>query len=192
MDEIGSNRTAVVNGRDYTGYIATFTGNVIAPLTPDPADIHIEDIAHSLSLQCRFTGHTRYHYSVGQHSWAVSWLVPDDYRMWGLLHDATEAYLSDIARPIKSLWPEYKGMEDKIMRAVAERFGLSPEFPMPQYVADVDDLLLGNEIKHLMPAHEVYQRWGTYPDIPKSYLAEMTPRTVEKLFLERYYELGGE
>lgn len=182
----------MVNGTDYTGGIATYTGRIMFPLTPSAEDICIEDIAHSLALQCRFTGHTRYHYSVGQHSWAVSYFVPEKWAMWGLLHDATEAYLSDIARPVKSLWPEYKGMEDKIMRAVAERFDLEPIFPMPDAVAEVDDLLLGNEIKYLMPPHEIYERWGTYPDIPSKFIAPMLPGAVEDAFMERYIELGGE
>lgn len=179
---------------DYAGGIATYTGNIIYPLNPDPADIYIEDIAHALSNQCRFTGHTRYFYSVAQHSMLVSEIVPDKYRMWGLLHDASEAYLSDMARPIKKM-PEfgefYLAAEDKLMAAVIERFGLENILPMPRSVKEADDILLGNEILNLMPTHEVYSGWEGTPQLRTGALTYMAPADAEALFLATYTYLGG-
>jgi uncharacterized protein len=82
-------------------WIQTYTGKQFWPLSPLPEDIVIEDIAHALSMQCRFGGHVRTFYSVAQHSVHVSLLVEPQYALWGLLHDAAEAYLVDLPRPIK-------------------------------------------------------------------------------------------
>lgn len=79
-------------------WILTSTGRQFWPLQPRADEICIEDIAHHLSMQCRFTGATRFHYSVAQHSVLVSQLAPDgENPLWGLLHDAAEAYLVDVA-----------------------------------------------------------------------------------------------
>src|SRR6266496_1501995 len=83
------------------GAIMTYSGELITPLNPDPDDIQIEDIAHALSNQCRFSGHCKQFYSVAEHSCRVSDLCSYEHQLGGLLHDGTEAYLSDIARPIK-------------------------------------------------------------------------------------------
>src|ERR1051326_5301684 len=118
--------TALLNTTD-TGAIMTFSGRWINPLNPRPEDIDIVDIAHALSNQCRFTGHTRFFYSVAQHSCLVSDECANPHKLGGLLHDASEAYLSDIARPIKAqpgFGEVYKTCENKLMIAVAKRFSL--------------------------------------------------------------------
>jgi len=80
-------------------WIQTYTGKRFWPLDPRPEDVDILDIAHSLSLLCRFTGHTSSFYSVSQHSILVAQEVPKRLRLWALFHDAAEAYIGDIARP---------------------------------------------------------------------------------------------
>src|ERR1035441_1601867 len=87
----------------FHGSITTFSGVRFWPLIPNPADIRIEDIAHALSNQCRFGGHTREFYSVAEHSVRVSQLCTPENALWGLLHDASEAYLSDVTAPITEL-----------------------------------------------------------------------------------------
>jgi len=177
----------------YGGIIACFTGTMVAPLNPDPETIMIEDIAHALAMQCRFTGHTRWHYSVAQHSVGVSQLVPDTDRLRGLLHDATEAYLSDIARPIKRFAGEfgavYTAVEDGLMEAVSARFGLGDI--MTKAVKDADNIMLANEIRTLMPESPSFDGWETYPDVPPGMLMALTPEQAEANFMHRYYELGG-
>ena len=135
-----------------TGHIMTYTGKLIEPLNPDPALIVIEDIAHALSQVCRFTGHTRHFLSVAQHSVLASRIVPPELALTALLHDASEAYLSDIARPIKQQ-PEfgtvYKAAETRLMYVIAERFGFA--WPMPDAVHVADEILLRSEQRDLMP-----------------------------------------
>lgn len=134
------------------GAIVTYTGKAIEPLNPDPALICIEDIAHSLSNVCRFTGHTRFFYSVAQHSVLASRMVPHEHALTALLHDASEAYLSDFARPIKQQ-PEfgdvYRVIEERLMLAIVVRFGI--EWPMPPAVKHADEVLLRTEQRDLMP-----------------------------------------
>lgn len=129
----------------------TYTGRMIEPLNPDPALICIEDIAHSLSQVCRFCGHTRHFLSVAQHSVLVSRIVPREYALVGLLHDASEAYLSDIARPIKQQ-PEfgtvYKQAETRLMHVIGEALGF--EWPAPDEVHLADEILLRTEQRDLM------------------------------------------
>src|SRR5689334_10911717 len=86
-----------VPGRGYN--MTTFSGEPFWPLDPQPEDIRIVDIAHALSLQCRFNGHTKFHYSVAQHSLIMSFNVPLQFALEALLHDAAEAYIGDLIRP---------------------------------------------------------------------------------------------
>src|SRR5579885_2784587 len=84
-------------------WIQTYCGVAFYPLDPRPEEILIEDIAHALSMLCRFTGHVKRFYSVAQHCVYVSHRCDPKDALWGLLHDAAEAYLNDISRPVKSL-----------------------------------------------------------------------------------------
>jgi uncharacterized protein len=132
-------------------WMQTFTGKAFWPLDPRQDEICIEDIAHSLSCQCRYTGHTLRFYSVAQHSVLVSRLVPREDALWGLLHDASEAYLVDLPRPLKMmsrLGDEYRLIETRLMKEVAARFGLSTE--QPASVEQADEALLATEARDLM------------------------------------------
>jgi hypothetical protein len=132
------------------GSITTFSGIRFWPLIPNPADIRIEDIAHALSNQCRFAGHASKFYSVAEHSVHVSKLSAPEDALWGLLHDASEAYLVDLPRPLKLL-PEfapYREAEHRLQRAVAARFGLPPD--QPASVTEADDTMLWIEAHSLL------------------------------------------
>lgn len=136
------------------GMIKTFTGRWVDPIDPDPASLAYEDICHALSMICRFTGHPRVHYSVGTHTLLVRWLVartsqlPNDLQ-WATMHDASEAYLNDIASPVKKGMPEYKKVEANFNRVIAERYGLSPEIPQIVHFADECAVLM--EARDLFP-----------------------------------------
>ena len=100
-------------------FIQTYTGKLIDPFNVEEGDISIEDIAHSLSMQCRFNGHSKRFYSIAEHSINVSLILrimdlPFKTQLLGLLHDASEAYLSDILAPIKKYLPDYLSMEEKL------------------------------------------------------------------------------
>lgn len=86
--------------------ILTQSATQVDILKPQAKQIRIDDICHGLAFVCRFNGQTRHHYSVAQHSLIVADIVPQEHKLAGLLHDATEAYLADIARPIKLLMVE--------------------------------------------------------------------------------------
>jgi len=113
--------------RTDSNWFPTYTGVKFYPTDPRPEDINIEDIAHSLSQQCRFAGHSRFFYSVAQHSILVANFAPDELKLAALLHDAAEAYCQDLIRPIKhglNLTP-YQWTEDRLTRVIFERFGIT-------------------------------------------------------------------
>src|ERR1041385_9159273 len=152
---------ALLNTSD-SGAIMTCSGRWINPLNPDPEQINIEDIAHSLSNQCRFTGHTKHFYSVAQHSCLVADLCGYAKGLGGLLHDGTEAYMSDIARPIKSqpgFGEIYKEVEGRLMGAINIHFGLGWDYVlvndkwvlrMPEEIKRADNIPLKTEMRDLL------------------------------------------
>lgn len=177
-------RTAVLDNNglfaEGSGRIRTYMGGTIDPINPDPADVTIEDIAHSLALQCRFTGHVSKFYSVAQHSVLVSTLVPENDKLWGLLHDGTEAYLADIARPIKlqpGFGEVYRAAEDNLMRAIAIRFDLDEKMPASVKQADTD--MLGAEMRDLMKDMDL-------PTTYKPQVMPWKPLDAERYFLHHY------
>jgi len=128
-------------------YINTYSGKKFYPLEPEKSEFLIEDIAHALSNMCRFAGHCNQFYSVAQHSVLVSNYVSTENALWGLLHDATEAYLSDIPRPIKRLaeFSQYRKIENETMKAIAKNFNIGEI--EPEEVKTMDSLILRNEAK---------------------------------------------
>lgn len=130
-------------------WMQTVSGKAVWPLDPRPEEIDLEDIAHALSMQCRYAGHCRKFYSVAEHSVLLSRAMPTvELKRWALLHDATEAYLVDLPRPVKRNMPYYAVAEEYLMAAIAERFGLSGE--MPPEVKDADNRILVDEMRQLM------------------------------------------
>lgn len=170
------------------GSIYTYSGRLFFPIDPHPEDVCIEDIAQSLSLKCRWTGQCSHFYSVAEHSIRVSNVAAalaradkrpsgevDRIIAHGLLHDAHEAYLADLASPIKSLVPGWRDIEDRIQFAILDFFGLDHSHGAP-YVKRADSILLW--IEHLelfektLPIDDVFfgkggpNLWPTYPEIP--------------------------
>lgn len=127
--------------------IRTFTGKYVNPLNPDPDTICIEDIAHALSQICRFGGHTQFFYSVAEHSLDVASRVKI-YKLTALLHDASEAYLCDIPSPVKKQIPGYAEAEDRLMKVIADKFGLL--WPVPDFIKAADKAALEEEWQSLV------------------------------------------
>jgi hypothetical protein len=174
----------------YGDWIQTYTGRQFWPLDPRPDEIFIEDIAHSLSNQCRYSGHCESFYSVAQHSVLVSWAVPQEYAMWGLLHDAAEAYLVDLPRPLKrfsEMGTLYRGIEAQLMLQVCSRFGL--DIVEPECVKYADNVLLMTEKRDLMKHAPAKWVETAVPLNERIYPAE--PREAKAMFLRRYYALDG-
>ena len=131
--------------------IRTWSGVFFSPLEPHPEDIRPEDIAHALSLLCRANGHFKCFYSVGQHCLACEAEaraagLPRSVRLACLLHDASEAYISDITRPVKLGLPEYRVIEKRLQDTIYRRFGIDPEdSAVMSEVSRIDDTMLYHE-----------------------------------------------
>ena len=148
--------------------LQTYTGIVVRPLEPHLDTICVEDIAWSLAHQCRYNGHTRMFYSVATHCMLVADFMPPGLRLDGLLHDASEAYLSDLPSPIKQVMPEYRKIEQELEARIAVRFGL--QYPMHPRVKWADDyvfqlecgLVMGGQLGEKFalddPARELVER----------------------------------
>lgn len=172
----------------HTDWIQTFTGKQFWPLEPRIEDIDINDIAHALSNLCRYGGHVEQFYSVAQHCVLVSRVVPQEHALRGLLHDASEAYLIDVPRPIKRSegMEVYRAAEKRLEAAIYTRFGLSPEDP--ECIKTADNQLLRTEQRDLMkpaPAEWKDYRVGALPET----IIPWTPLASRRAFLTRFNEL---
>lgn len=163
--------------------IITASGRSFWPLNPRVEDVNIRDIAHGLSNMCRFNGHVRGFYSVAQHSVLVSRIVPPQYALWGLLHDATEAYLPDVTRPIKSHIEGFCDIEYRLMNCIAVAFELLG--PMPSEVKEADIRLLVTEQRDLCRSHSPS---FDYPPL-EEVIEPWEPATARFKFIQRYQEL---
>jgi len=166
------------------GFITTYTGKVIYFEKPDPASIDIIDIAHALSNQCRFAGHTKRFMSVAEHSILVSLQCPE-YGLEGLLHDASEAYMVDMPTPIKRKIKDYKVYEDRLMSAIFTRFQL--KYPLPQEVHDADRAQLVREAKELVTLSD----WADSYEVKMPGLAPrgLRPEDAKSQFLNHFRNL---
>lgn len=202
-------------------WVCTYEGREFYPLDPRAEDVSIDDIAHSLSMQCRFNGHCRYFYSVGQHSILVHDLVErviagtsnngstrellafqnatsivptrrDGWhaRMWALLHDASEAYLSDIPRPLKcdDMMIGYVLAESVVEQVIAQKWRVQLNSEVKAVVKWADNVLLRNEAMQLMP-RESAQRWNM-PDYNVNIrIMPWTPRATEDAYKRLFYSI---
>lgn len=164
----------------------TYTGKLVDLADFTEEDVRLPDISHALSLLNRFTGHSKSPYSVAQHSVLVSRLVPERYAMWGLLHDASETYLGDVATPLKAILADYRELEGHVQRVIARKFGLV--WPMPPEVKDADLQALLAEKRDLLTAdHD----WGIGATPTKIPVQPCGWQEAKKLFEWRFKEIAG-
>jgi len=170
-------------------WIQTYSGRKFNPLKPVEEAIVIQDIAHALAMLCRFTGHVKKFYSVAQHSVLVSYLCNREDALHGLLHDASEAYLQDLPRPLKKSgkFENYRDYENTLQSMIYKRFGLDSQ--EPKSVKEADTLLLATEARDLMsPLHSEWKQ----PIEPISMKIEpLGPAEAKDLFMKRFFELKG-
>lgn len=166
--------------------IQTRSGIMIDLVNPKPDQIEILDIAHALSMTCRWGGHTKVYFSVAQHSVLCSSYTCAKFALAALMHDAAEAYIGDIPRPLKEiLAPQIYDLEDGLMRVISEKFQF--EWPIPAEVKEVDDNLLETERQRIT--------CGLTPEYPKfgtPYNVEIlpwSPHVANRLFLESFHRL---
>lgn len=163
-------------------WMQTVSGRMFWPLDPRACEVDIYDIAVALGNECRYAGQVEDHYSVAQHSVYVSYQVPDEHALVGLMHDAPEAYCKDIHRPIKRYLAGYSHIEDGIWRVIAERFGMPYEMPECVKVAD-DAVLLAEKAQIVGPSPAEWSVPGTPASIR---IAQWTPRQARFAFLSRF------
>lgn len=169
-------------------WLQTYSGRQFWPLDPRPEEVFIEDVAHALSLLCRYGGHCEGFYSVAQHSYYVSNEVAvPALALEGLLHDAEEAYCADLITPIKRYLPEYRVMAGKIREAIAERFGLAEEEPPLVKSADTRVMLAEKRQLLKLPPKEWENGAGETGALIR--IAAWSPVTAEEVFLARFREL---
>lgn len=171
--------TAARDEQERKGLVRTYTGKYVDPLDLNFDDVCIEDIAHHLSNICRFTGAGPF-YSVAQHSVQVSWLCRGSrqFALAGLLHDAAEAYLNDLASPVKHAagMEAYRDAEEEATRVIFGALGVNPEYL--EMVKEHDDKMFRNECDWF---------WGNRA----GGLVCWTPEQAEKEFLIEYHLLRG-
>ncbi len=172
----------------YEPWIQTYTGRRFNLVNPKMEDVCIEDIAHSLSNLCRFTGHTREFYSIAQHSVNVSYFCDRVDALYGLLHDASEGLgFNDINSPLKRT-PQlegYRELEKNMQGVIYGAFGLSDKEPASVKISDL--LMLATEARDLLsPLH---YDWNM-PLNPVPFKIEpLSPKEAKALFLNRFDEL---
>ena len=165
----------------------TFSGKKLNPINITTEDICLEDIAHALSLLCRGGGHFKFFYSVGQHS--IHCAKEAKARGWSkrlqlvcLLHDASEAYITDIIRPVKIHLTNYLQIENKIMEKIWEKFGLAPltEEEVQKW-KQIDDDILDYELKIGITGE---QNRSAHPLNSKPDISEKDWKKTESSFIE--------
>ena len=127
-------------------YIRTRSGT-FDYVTMRVEDIRLDDIAHSLARLCRFNGHCLGFISVAEHS---VWCAQEAQRRcldlqtqrWALMHDAAEAYVGDVPKPLKDLLPDFRAVEDQVQWLIRQRFKLGE---CPKAVHEIDRAALARE-----------------------------------------------
>jgi hypothetical protein len=173
----------------------TSTGRMFFPLDPRADDVRIEDIAAGLSRQCRYGGQLRDDvdfYSTAEHCVALArhFLSQGEKELakWALLHDAAEAYLNELIRPIKPAVPQYRDLESRLMWEICGRFGLP--FEAPQEVKEADRRILLDERLQVMPESPL--PWTTDGEPLGAIILCYSPRMARAAFLHYFGELFGD
>lgn len=154
-------------------------------LDPGSSAFTIEDVAHGLAHVCRYAGQCSHFYSVAEHSVLMSELA-GEHAFAALLHDAAEAFLGDVTRPLKQLLPEYKRLERTMERAILDRFGVSE---IPSAIKDLDLAVLAAEQIEIMPTGTA--RWATEAGITPAQISleGWSPNVAKQKFLQRFEAL---
>lgn len=181
-------------------WISTYSGRQFDIFNPQAESVHLEDIAHALSMNCRYNGHVERFYSVAEHSVVASLHCNQDHALAVLMHDAAEAYLTDIPRPIKQRWPSFSAHEMEVLMVILVGLNLpSVGNDGWEEIKAADRRMLATERIQLMP--NCTDDWGLDGVEPYSFktdtggcfvqLSCWDPDTAKQEFLKRYEQLVG-
>lgn len=159
---------------------------------PRSQDVDINDIAHALSNLCRYGGHASQFYSVAEHAVHVSHMVPREDALAGLLHDATEAYVVDVPRPLKRLLSDYKRFEQLTWRAISGALGVPYELPDSVHRADNDILFIEKDVLLPRTSDDDWGMGATRNWKAHASIYCWSPTRAKMEFLNRYKELVNE
>ena len=151
-------------------------------------NVTLNAVARGLANTCRFGGQCQQFYSVAEHSIYVSRLVPAPLALWGLMHDASEAFIGDMPKPLKEVLPDYKALEKRIEGPILAAFGL--EGAMPREVKDADMAMLSVEQVQVMANHDPWS-WTIHTDDAHSRIkvAFLSPQEAYEAFVQRFVEV---
>lgn len=187
-EDVASNVGAKKDNKRQGLWIHTYKGHQFYAFDPREDDIDIDDIAHALALTCRYSGHCNKFFSVAQHSVLVSFLVPEEQALAALLHDAPEAYLTDIPRPIKHMLNEYgvpfSDVEDRIYKVIAKKYGC--QYPLPNEVHEIDHHIVADEAEILFDPVPEWTQWYRKTG---AHIVPVGPEQAEAMFKMRFEEL---
>ena len=171
--------------------ILLVSGKYFDYLHPENNEYTIFDIAHHLSMLCRFAGAVLKFFSVAQHSFIVSRLCPPELALPGLLHDMAEMALVDLPRPLKYICPDYRRIEERVEFPMFRKFGLS--YPMDPEVKKADRMALWIEQRDLMPIHQ--DHWTGFEELDLEAIQRhptivpLGPEDARDLFIGEYNRL---
>ena len=173
-------------------WMQTVSGKVFWPIDPRPEELDINDIAHALGMMCRYGGHCNRFYSVAEHSVLMASYAEanlgTEIAQIALMHDATEAYLTDVIRPVKAHLSNYREIENRLWLCIAERFSL-PQV-IPDEVHHLDNCILRDEMEalHMPPPME----WNIPNQRLGVHITGWDPKFAGWAFLGMYQKLWGE
>lgn len=170
--------------------ILTHSGHYFSFLTPEDCPFTLVDIAHGLSNICRFGGQCHRFYSVAEHSVHVASLVRPELRWAALMHDAAEAFVGDMPKPLKEMLPDYQAIEKRVETVIAKRFRLSTVEMMDPAIKHADRVMLRTEQRQVMNNND---GWAHCADVEP---AEITiqfwsPVTAFAAFMALALDLNG-
>jgi uncharacterized protein len=171
--------------------IRTYTGKIVNILDVKVEDVDIEDIAHSMSNICRYTGHSIYFYPDALHSVYVSRKCDKKYKMHGLLHDASGCFLGDMHGPLKhspAMKWYCKTEKEKIMPVIAQAFGIEYTKEVDIHVKERDNRVFATEVGQVMTCPWPVE-YVPYPDLK---IKALSPLKAKQVFLTEFYKLKGE
>lgn len=168
-------------------WIQTYTGGMFHPMNPRADELRLADISAGLSKVCRFAGQCIKFYSVAEHSVLMAEVASKGNQLTALMHDASEAYLTDVPRPIKRCLTGYAGMEHRLMQVIADKY--KTLWPLPPEVKQLDNQILTDEREQNMAAPP--SPWLENEKALGVKLKFWTPAEANWNFTNAFYRYGG-